>query len=231
MQNSYENDWLYNLVHHKKPDNKEVAFYQKQIAIYGQPVLELGSGTGNFLVTYSDEVSDESKEQNESNLINADLRNFDLQQKFNLIFAAGNSLQHLHTLTDLESCFASVKKHLKRGSKFIVEVYNPLLKFLISEPNKRLFVRNVDTIDGIVEISENVFYDSAAQILHIKRHYKNRFMSEERTVEFTMRQFFPQEFDYLFLKNGFRIEQKFGGFDESKFTRESPKQIVVASLK
>ena len=88
----------------------------------------------------------------------------------------------------------------------------------------------MDTIDGIVEIYENVFYDSATQILHIKRHYKNLYMMEERTVDFNMRQFFPKELDYLFVKNGFRIEQKFGGFDESTFTRNSPKQIIIASL-
>ena len=120
-QNQYENDWLYNLVHNKEPDNKEVAFYQKQIDRFGQPVLELGSGTGNFLVT----VSDDSTNKTESNLIDADLRSFDLKQNFRLIFAAGNSLQHLFKTSDVESCFYSVRRHLNKDSKFIVEVYNP----------------------------------------------------------------------------------------------------------
>ena len=45
-----------------------------------------------------------------------------------------------------------------------------------------------------------------------------------------MRQFFPQEFDALFEYNGFKIEAKYGDFDESGFTGDSPKQIIVASL-
>ncbi len=247
MQNLYENDWLYDLVHEKPADSEQIAFYQKQIEKFGQPVLELACGTGNYLVTLSEkhyEVSglDNSEEmlhaaerraknkQTESNLLNADMRNFDLEQKFKLIFVAGNSLQHLNTINDVESCFASVKRHLNHDSKFIVEVFNPSLELLSRDPKERFFVGEYKTDDGWVVITENVFYDAATQINHINWHYKNQYMKEERTVNFSMRQFFPQELDYLFVKNGFRIEQKFGDFEESEFTSKSPKQIIVASV-
>lgn len=246
-QNLYENDWLYDLVHEKPADGEQITFYQRQIERFGQPVLELGSGTGNFLVTLTEkhyEVSglDNSQEmlnaatrraehkQTESNMINADMRNFDLGQKFKLIFVAGNSLQHLNTIHDVESCFASVRRHLNSDSKFIVEVFNPSLELLSRDPNERFFVGEYKTNDGWVVITENVFYDAATQINHINWHYKNQYMKEERTVNFSMRQFFPQEVDYLFAKNGFRIEQKFGDFEESEFTSKSPKQIIVAGI-
>jgi SAM-dependent methyltransferase len=246
MQNLYENDWLYDLVHEKPADSEQITFYQRQIEKFGQPVLELGSGTGYFLVTLSEknlEVSglDNSvemlhaaknrakKKDIATNMINADMCNFDLGQKFKLIFVAGNSLQHLNTINDVESCFASVKKHLEPDAKFIVEVFNPSLELLTRDPEKRYFVGEYRTDDGWVVIEENVFYDAATQINHINWHHKNQFMKEERTVTFMMRQFFPQELDYLFEKNGFRIEQKFGNFDESEFTSLSPKQIIIAS--
>ena len=245
-QNLYENDWLYDLVHEKPADSEQIAFYQRQIEKYGQPVLELGSGTGNFLVVLTEknfevtglDISEEmlnaaekraKQKQLESKQINADMRNFDLKQEFKLIFVAGNSLQHLNTIKDVESCFASVHRHLAPDGKFIVEVFNPSLKLLTRDPKERFFVGEYKTKDGWVIINENVFYDAATQINHIKWHYKNQFMKEERTVDFTMRQFFPQELDYLFRKNNFRIEQKFGNFNETKFTRKSPKQIIVAS--
>ncbi len=245
-QNLYENDWLYDLVHEKPADSEQIAFYQRQIEKYGQPVLELGSGTGNFLVTLTEkdfevtglDISEEmlsaaekraEAKELESNQINADMRNFDLEQKFNLIFVAGNSLQHLNTIEDLESCFASVRRHLSGNGKFIVEVFNPSLELLSRDPNERFFVGEYKTNDGWVVINENVFYDAATQINHIQWHYKNQYMKEERTVNFTMRQFFPQEFDYLFHKNGFCIEQKYGDFEENEFTRKSPKQILIAS--
>ncbi|MEZ5347422.1 MAG: class I SAM-dependent methyltransferase [Pyrinomonadaceae bacterium] len=248
MSNLYENDWLYDLVHEKPADSEQIAFYERQIGRFGQPVLELACGTGNYLVTLQQknvEISGldasremlsgaenrASKQEVESNLINADMRQFDLDQKFPLIFIAGNSLQHLETIRDVESCFASVRKHLTDDGRFIVEVFNPSLQLLSRDPQVRYFVGEYKTAHGWIVINENVLYDPATQINHIHWHYKNQFENEEHTVTFAMRQFFPQELDYLFEKNGFRIEKKFGDFDEREFGSKSAKQIVVASRK
>jgi ubiquinone/menaquinone biosynthesis C-methylase UbiE len=245
--NLYENSWLYDLIHEKSPDSREVNFYERAIERYGSPVLELACGTGNYLVTLSQsdvEISGldisgdmlhaaEKRAENqniETNLINADMRSFELKQKFALIFIAGNSLQHLNSYDEVESCFASVRKHLRRGGKFIVEIFNPSIRLLNRSADERFFVGEYETENGLVTISENVRYDAATQINHLQWHYKNRQMREEQTVSFTMRQFFPQEFDFLFELNGFRIEHKFGDFDESEFSSASPKQIIVASL-
>jgi ubiquinone/menaquinone biosynthesis C-methylase UbiE len=245
-QNLYENDWLYDLVHEKPPDGEQIAFYERQIERFGQPVLELGSGTGNFLITLSErdfEVSGLDISENmlraaerrakekriESKQINADMRDFDLGQKFKLIFVAGNSLQHLEKTEDVEACFASVKRHLEPAGRFIVEVFNPSLELLSRDPHERFFVGEYKTKDGWVVLTENVFYDAATQINRIEWHYKNQYMKEERTVGFAMRQFFPQELDYLFVKNGFRIERKYGNFDETDFSSNAPKQIVIAA--
>ncbi len=247
MSNLYENDWLYDLVHEKAADSEQIAFYERQIERYGQPVLELACGTGNYLVTLQEkeveiaglDVSPEmlvgaktraSKKELKSNLINADMRDFDLGQQFSLIFIAGNSLQHLNTICDIESCFDSVKRHLKPGGMFIAEVFNPSLQLLTRDPQVRYFVGEYKTDDGWIVINENVFYDPATQINNIHWHYRNQHAKEEHTVTFTMRQFFPQELDYLFSKNGFKIEEKYGDFDERKFESKSAKQIIVASL-
>lgn len=247
MQNLYDNNWLYDLVHEKPADGEQIAFYERQIERYGSPVLELACGTGNYLVTLSGsdvEISglDNSGEmldgarlrgenQNtETNLINADMRSFDLNQKFALVFVAGNSLQHLNSLEDVEACFASVRRHLAPGGKFIVEVFNPSLQLLNRSPNERFFVGEYKTEDGWIVLTENVFYDAATQTNHLQWHYKNQFAKDEQTVTFTMRQFFPQELDALFRYNDFSIEQKYGDFDESAFTSDSPKQIIVAGI-
>lgn len=245
--NLYDNNWLYDLVHEKPADGEQIAFYERQIERYGSPVLELACGTGNYLVTLSvgdveisgldnsDEMLNGARQRGESqntatNLINADMRSFDLGQKFALIFVAGNSLQHLNSLEDVEACFDSVKKHLAPGGKFIVEVFNPSLRLLNRNPDERFFVGEYKSGEGWIVLTENVFYDAATQINHLQWHYKNQFIKEEQTVTFTMRQFFPQELDALFRYNDFRIEHKYGDFDESAFTSDSPKQIIVAGL-
>lgn len=247
MNTLYEQSWLYDLIHDKAPDGREVGFYERQIELYGSPVLELACGSGNYLVTLSHrdieisgiDISNDmlhaaerraERENTETNLINADMRDFDLGQKFRLVFIAGNSLQHLNTYDDVARCFDSVKKHLAPGGKFIVEIFNPSIGLLNRSPEERFFVGEYKTENGWVVLTENVRYDAATQINHLEWHYKNQFMKEEQTVSFTMRQFFPQEFDLLFELGGFRIDRKFGDFDETEFSARSPKQIVVASL-
>lgn len=245
--NLYEHTWLYDLVHEKSADSEQIAFYERCIERYGSPVLELACGTGNYLVTLSHsdvkisglDISPEmlhaaeeraGKHAVETNLYNGDMRSFDLSDKFRLIFIAGNSLQHLLTIEDIESSFDSVKRHLKRDGKFIVEVFNPSLELLTRNPNRRYLVGEYQTDDGFVTITENVHYDIASQINRIDWHYRKQNAREERTVSFMMRQFFPQELDSLFRYNGFRIEHKFGDFDESDFSSNSPKQIIIAAL-
>lgn len=244
----YEETWLFDLVHEKPTDGEQVSFYERQIDRFGQPVLELAVGTGNYLVTLSesdydifgadkfDEMLDATREKAETrnvetNLYSADMRNFNLPQKFNLIFIAQNALQHLKTTSEVADCFNSVKRHLKPNGRFIVEVFNPSIELLNRDPNRRYFVGEYKSDDGWIVLETNVFYDAATQINHIDWHYKNQYWKEEKTVSFAMRQFFPQELDALFQFNNFEIEAKYGDFDESAFNSNSPKQLIVAKLK
>ena len=119
---------------------------------------------------------------------------------------------------------------MEPDTRFIVEVFNPSVELLSRNPKERFFVGEFRTDDGWVVIHENVFYDAATQINHIRWHYKNQYDKEEKTVEFSMRQYFPQELVYLFRSNGFLIENKFGDFDESKFSRKSKRQILVTRM-
>ncbi len=248
MNDFYEQAWLYDLVHQKPADCEQITFYERQIQRYGQPVLELASGTGNYLVTLTEndfnisgtekfqerrEMSDEkaARRNVETNLHNADMRDFELGKRFNLIFVAGNALQHLNSVNDVKNCFASVRRHLTPRGRFIVEIFNPSIALLNRDPNRRYFVGEYRTDAGWVVITTTVRYDSATQINHIDWHYKNQFSNQEQTVSFTMRQYFPRELDSLFDCNGFRIEAKYGDFDESDFAGNSPKQIIVASAR
>ncbi len=154
--NFYQQAWLYDLVHAKPADSENITFYERAIDFYGQPVLELASGTGNFLVTLTEKgyditgtekfadpltISREKAESRkvETNLYNLDMRNFELNQKFNLIFIAGNGLQHLKTIEEVASCFASVKRHLTPNGRFIVEVFNPSVRTSQPRSEQTLF--------------------------------------------------------------------------------------------
>jgi SAM-dependent methyltransferase len=242
MLNLYDDAYLYDLVHGSLAGGENFNFYNKQIEIFGSPVLELACGSGHILIPLAQkgveifglDISDEmlsacrrkAFEQNvEIQIQKGDIRDFELGKKFDLIFIAGNSFQHLNTIREISNCFNCVKRHLKTGGKFIVEVFNPFIPLLMREPEKRFMVGEFEEF----VLTEDVNYDAATQINHIRWHFWHRPTDTEKMLSFTMRQFFPQEFDALFEYNDFRIEQKFGDFDGSKFTKNSPKQIVVAS--
>ncbi|KJQ55234.1 class I SAM-dependent methyltransferase [Microbacterium sp. SA39] len=59
-----------------------------------------------------------------------DMRDFDLDSEFNLVFIAGNALLHLHEADDIVQCFRAVRRHLAPGGRFAFDVFNPNVRLL-----------------------------------------------------------------------------------------------------
>ena len=245
-QTIYDDAEFYDLIHGGSAAPETLAFYEDKIAVYGAPVLELACGSGAYVVPLTEkgvgivgvDISDEmmmakakAKARNVSvDVRKGDMRDFELNQKFPLILLLGNSFQHLLTYSDIERCFSAVRKHLTPNGRFIVEVFNPSLQILTRKPNENVLDSEYETPSGKTVLTGKVDYDAATQINHITWHYHNRTTDQTKEFAFTMRQFFPQEFDYFFACNGFQIESKFGDRDGSAFESASPRQIVIAKL-
>ena len=246
-QTIYDDAEFYDLVHGGFAEPKTLAFYEDKIARYGAPVLELACGSGAYIVPLtdkgvnivgvdiSDEMLDGAKEKAAARNLSidvrkGDIRKFELNQKFPLILLLGNSFQHLLTHSDIENCLSAVKKHLTPNGRFIVEVFNPSLQILTRKTDENVLDSEYETPSGKTVLTGKVNYDAATQINHIIWNYHNRTTNQTKKFAFTMRQFFPQEFDYLFACNSFQIERKFGNRDGSAFESDSPLQIVIAKL-
>jgi hypothetical protein len=76
-----------------------------------------------------------------------------------------------------------------------------------------------------VEVTEQCHYDAAAQINHVTWRIVRD--GVERIEQLDMRCFFPCEMDALIRLFGFRCVARYGDFDETPFTSESPKLICV----
>ena len=215
-------------------------FYVRQIEKYGEAVLELCCGSGRLTIPLtekgfnikgldlSDEMLDLAKEKADRrnvklNLVKGDMTDFDLNEKFNLIFIPAQSLSHLYTVAEVEKCFACVKKHLSENGRFLIEIFNPSFEILMRQPDKLYPQSN----PGNVRVDSKISYDKATQINHIELIFYNEAGNEETVLHFKMRQFFPQEIDALLKYNGFRVEQKFGNYVEEKFNSNSPKQLII----
>ncbi len=225
---------------------EDIPFYLNQVRKYGEPVLELACGTGRITIPLAEQgiqitgldITDSMLAQAKKKAagkglniewIKSDCRDFDLNQKFNLIFIPFNTIAHLHDQRDIESCFSCVKRHLTDEGRFIIDIFNPRIDILIRDPLKRYPVTEYPDPDGRgkVVITENNVYDRDTQINRVKWYYHIGDRTEEAIEELNMRIFFPQELDLLLYYNGFTLEAKFGNYDETPFISSSPKQIVI----
>jgi len=131
---------------------RDVAFYRGAVHEYGDPVLELGCGTGRIAlalaadghrVTGLDisermlercnkkraELPTEARER--FHLVQGDMTRFDLGEKFRVVIIPFRPMQHLLEIDAQISCLESVRKHLwtggrrfgKRSGRLILDVF------------------------------------------------------------------------------------------------------------
>ncbi|HJY62554.1 MAG TPA: class I SAM-dependent methyltransferase [Ignavibacteria bacterium] len=231
-----------------KKYREDIPFYLNQCRKYGGPVLELACGTGRVTIPIAKEGFDITgidiswemlKAARESaadaeikiHFKRVDARKFKLSKKFKVIIYPFNSIAHLYDIKSILDCLIRVKKHLLPGGKFIFDIFNPDLNRLVRKksklPVKKYFYDEPGSGKKVI-ISEHTYYDGKTQISHINWHYNiegNKFVEK-----LDMRIYFPLELDALLLYSGFKINSKFGNFDCSEFSSDSPKQIYICSL-
>ncbi|MBS3781482.1 MAG: class I SAM-dependent methyltransferase [Candidatus Thermoplasmatota archaeon] len=222
----------------------DIPFYKKQVKKYGEPVLELGCGTGRITIPIardghkiigldlSEKLLKRAKEKSKKDDLNidwiiGDMRDFSLDKRFNLIFIPFNTIHHILTLEDMEKVLENVKEHLEPNGRFMVELFNPDLDILNRDPKEEHEVLEYKNPDGDEEIkvTETTDYEKAKQLMHLTWFYELDDEMVER--EWTIRVWFPKEVNAILKYNGFKIEKKYGDFDESTFTNNSGQQIIV----
>ena len=132
-------------------DRPDVAFWVEAAVESGGPVLELGCGTGRVLIPTArtgieivgldlsthmlavcrERLAGEPQEvQDRVQLVEADMRHFDLGQTFPLVATPFRPFQHLTTMEDQRSCLESVHRHLSEEGRLILDIFNPSLAWL-----------------------------------------------------------------------------------------------------
>jgi SAM-dependent methyltransferase len=246
----YHNGAFYDQLH--EGVEADFPFWLAQSARFGGPILELACGTGRVTlplalaghditgIDISAALLDEARRKAAEmagrvagglpvTWLEADIRHFELGRDFNLIILPYNTLCHLLTLESLEACLACVRRHLRPGGRFMLDVFVPGFEVLLRGSAGRYEYGQYDDPESgeIVTILTANAYDPATQINHIILYEQRPGRAEMAVGMLEMRMYFPQELDALLKYNGLPVIEKYGDYDESAFGPTSPHQLVI----
>ena len=240
MVDIYTNPGLYDSIHHDYEWDKRLI---RSIAKNTNgSVLELASGTGRLTQTILDlgldyTGLDSSKpflEQaktnygNRADFILGDMRNFDLEMQFDLIFIGFNSFLHNLTFKDAKNCLSCVRKHLSNNGEFLLSIFVPDPIFLYREKNKLFQAMDLFQYEkSQCRVMEKNHYDSESQINELTWIIERDGKLDMEEYQYRMRMYYPHEMDILLSENGFIIREKLGDYDGTPMTDESHMQVYV----
>jgi SAM-dependent methyltransferase len=240
-------------------DRPDVSFFVESARETGGPVLEVGCGTGRVLIPTArtgidivgldlspsmlevcrERLSQDTAEvQTRTQLVEADMRDFDLGETFRLVTIPFRSFQHLTTGEDQLSCLGCIHRHLKEDGRLIFDIFNPSLEALTSDDVGEEIREEPDFItpDGrrVVRFHRIVSRDRFNQInyvelIYVVTHPDGR---EERLVHaFPMRYLFRFEAEHLLVRSGFEVEHLYADFEKNPYGSKYPGDLIFVAKK
>lgn len=170
--------------------------------------------------------------QKKINLVQGDMRDFDLKKKFSFIFVTFRSFQHLLTKRDQGRCLECARKHLSDSGYFILHLFAPRHDLLASGRRTMYLGKFYDPgIKGFVFRWAEDVYNLKDQTLHEDRFYEwtdKKGQMHRHVWSFDFAYLFRFEVELLLEKHGFKVEDVFGDFKKSPYNYYSGEQIFVA---
>ena len=139
---------FYDLFYEQRDD--DLPMYRDLARGAGGPILELGCGTGRVLVplaleghqvtgldfstamlTIAQEKVNAAQVSEQVELVQGDIRDFDLASRFATTIVPLNTFMHCYNIDQQLACLGSVRRHLQPGGRLIIDVYHPDLESLL----------------------------------------------------------------------------------------------------
>ena len=236
---------------------QDVAFYRDAAREFGDPVLELGCGTGRITMALAEagkrvtglDLSERMLERaakkraalmvearERVHLVQSDMARFDLGEKFRLIIIPFRPFQHLLEVREQVDCLECVRKHLAPGGRLILDVFQTDAERMHDPVHMReVLVTEYKTADGRqVRISERVAaFHRAEQRNDVEMIFSisHKDGRQERLVfAWPLRYFFRYEVEHLLGRCGYRVAALYGDFDRTAIRDDSPEMIFVGEI-
>jgi SAM-dependent methyltransferase len=188
-------------------------------------VLEIAKRKRSFVGLSPDRL--ELKEANALRL--------NLKETFDWAVLLFNTFLNFTTLDEQDRVLSGIRRHLKPGGRFWLDIFQPNLKLLARHVSKNLDpgVFYVPELDRTVYRAVDVVRDPAQQTQLVTFRYTwydagGRARHERRS--FSMTFLFPRELRLLLERNGFEIEKQWGDYDGSPLGPDSPRMITLCRV-
>ena len=213
------------------------------------PVLELGCGTGRVTIPLAQQGIDmtgldilphlieharEKAGELDIRWIVDDVRDFQLDARYPLIFTTGLVFQHLLDRSDQEAMLARVREHLAEDGRFVIDVGFKHPRSMAGDSEEAFWYAYVNVQGREVRVSGVDSYDHLRQIWIQKMVHRwdgDDGELNERPVELALRYIMPQEMEALLYYNGFSVLARYGGWDGEPLTEEAHAHIYVCGMR
>jgi SAM-dependent methyltransferase len=238
----------------------DLDWYRQKARECGGPVLELGAGTGRvtlklaqdgirvhaldcdgeMLAALRRKVAAEPADVRERiEVIEADMRTFELPRRFALVIAPFRALLHNLTDDDHLACFRRVHSHLRPHGRFAFNVFHPSLEFMSQHAGALAGVwrwgSTTERADGTCIVrSDANRYDTVNRRIHslirFEEFASDGTLTRTHLHRLELSYLYPSDIRRLLQEAGFRSIDIHGGFDERAFERDTDELVVQAGL-
>ncbi len=238
---------------------EDVAFFVEMASESGGPVLEVGCGTGRVLIPTARagieitgldaspamlKVCQTSLEREPEDvrervtLVQGDMRNFGLDDRFALVTLPFRPFQHLLEVEDQIACLRCVHTHLRKGGRLVLDLFNPMIERLTEANYPTEFEPEPSATleDGseMVRSSRMIAPDIARQCINVELRYDFTFpdgRKEEYVEKMTLRYFFRYEVEHLLARCGFEVENLYADYTRTPFGEIYPSELLFVAKK
>ena len=223
----------------------ELEFYRK-LAKGKKKILEIACGTGRILLPIMKDGVDISGIDLSPKMLQilrkkakaeglapkvhlADMRNFRLKEKFDLIIIPYNGFLHAETSEDQIATLKCIRRHLREGGTLGLNIFFPWPEYMVKHNNKILKSRKpafTDKSGKKVWIYDKTEYDYINQLIRTQWYFlEGKKLNEKARFGIHMSFIYKKEFELLLRLAGFSKWKVHGGFKGEKLN--NPKQQMV----
>jgi len=230
---------------------RDVPFFLRQLPRGPLDVLELACGTARAAIPiaqaghrvvgidYDEAMLDIARRKRDAvglgekqlRLVHADALKLSLRKKFDVVAIFFNTFLAFTTLAEQDALLRVVRRHLRPGGLFWLDVFQPNLSLLAQHVTRGIepAVFFVPPLNRTVYTDASIRVDPSRQVQRVTFTYlwfDGHGTPHRAKREFDLTFLFPRELQLLLERNGFVLEKLFGDYDGGPIDADSPRMIA-----